>query len=185
MILTPNKIQEIENQTLDVLAEVYGDLENVTPPIDVNRIMKKNKIKLKFGKFTDPEIAGFYDRKKNTISLSADDVLKRQIFTIAHEFGHHILHNNTNEEIFYRRDAFNINQTKETQETEANWFAASLLMPEYLIKRLWPMIKSTKYIGELFNVSNLTSYFRLKNLGLLADKEEELFLRFNKNFNAA
>ena len=48
------------------------------------------------------------------------------MFTIAHELGHHFLHEGkTDEEIYYRTQAMKIN-SKDKRETEANWFAARL-----------------------------------------------------------
>lgn len=54
----------------------------------------------------------------------------RQLFTVAHELGHYLLHGT---EIQFRQDGVdysNMNSKELIEETEANYFAASFLMPK-------------------------------------------------------
>ncbi|MEQ8552324.1 MAG: ImmA/IrrE family metallo-endopeptidase [Cyclobacteriaceae bacterium] len=103
------------------------------------------------------------------------DVRKR--FTIAHEIGHYILHHVKADEsddlyvdktvsIYHRKDQSN------REEKEANVFAASLLMPEDLVKK-----EASKFIAigdseieklaEHFEVSIISMTYRLMNLGVI------------------
>ena len=53
------------------------------------------------------------------------------------------------------------------QEQEANWFAASLLMPKNIFIRFWTIIKDIDELASRFEVSNQAAYYRLKNLGMI------------------
>jgi Zn-dependent peptidase ImmA (M78 family) len=181
MLLDSEKIQEIESLSRDILSSIYSDSENIVPPINIERILENNDVKLRIGDFSDPEVSGYYERSTQSISVSQDDPYPRQIFTIAHELGHHFLHD-TKKDVFHRKDAINIASEERQEETEANWFAASLLMPAFLVKRTWMLKQSIKYIAEFFEVSNITAFYRLKNLGLLAAQEEQNQIKVLKKF---
>src|SRR5579859_7422759 len=68
--------------------------------------------------------------QKTAIYLNNSLGLARRTFTLAHELGHFILNHQGDQQ--YRIDKFNYGQNTEgaKQETEANYFAASFLMPK-------------------------------------------------------
>ncbi|MCX7772100.1 MAG: ImmA/IrrE family metallo-endopeptidase [Clostridia bacterium] len=92
-------------------------------------------------------------------------------WTLAHEIGHIYLEHKADEEL---------------EEREAHWFAAQLLMPEYIIRSI------EQYVGrlcssdltKLFNVSEAAAYSRLNNLSKMykrpPSKEEYEVLRMCK-----
>lgn len=101
----------------------------------------------------------------------------RQNFTIAHELGHYFLHPDVikgedvlidgegfldGSTILYRLD----NPTRNILETEANNFAASLLMPTTLVIRAWNTMKDIGELAKLFSVSPTAMSIRLERLGL-------------------
>lgn len=73
-------------------------------------------------------------------------------FTLAHEFGHYVLHEKTEK---FRLDLFNYsNNSKESaEETEANYFAASLLMPKKEVEAMQVLTKDPEVIAKYFGVS--------------------------------
>lgn len=93
----------------------------------------------------DPEISGMIERlgrDRYSISVNLTDSHVRQRFTAAHELGHYIYHRDligdgVDDSRAYRSvpagKYFNQN-IKAKHETEANRFAANLLMPSHLIK---------------------------------------------------
>ncbi len=174
MSLTRERILEIECFTMDLLKDVYRDTE-IIPPIDLEKVIQRSGLALKAGNFPQGyNIAGFYDKNRSEIVVEKDDPLFRQVFTVAHELGHYYLHKDKPEEIFYRSDMDNLNAEQKNQEQEANWFAASLLMPKETFLKFWNVLKninaSTFSINELarrFEVSSGACYFRLKNLGMI------------------
>ena len=73
---------------------------------------------------------GFAVKKDNDIVIFTNSCsrLSREIFTLAHEIGHVILH--LNDESSFIDDSITINgRSTDEKEQEANYFAACLLMP--------------------------------------------------------
>lgn len=75
-------------------------------------------------------------------------------FTLAHEFAHYVLHEKQ-EKFRFRLDLFDYkaDTTKSKQETEANYFAASLLMPKNEFEELSKLTSDKTKIAEYFGVS--------------------------------
>jgi Zn-dependent peptidase ImmA (M78 family) len=89
--------------------------------------------------------------KGNTITVNVKNVEKRRNFTIAHEIGHYILHfvdgsitteYRSGEDIYY-------NEAQLQQEKEADCFAANLLLPSNVIKKIVDKFKDSKNIQSL------------------------------------
>ena len=79
----------------------------------------------------------------------------RDRFTIAHEIGHYFLHSLAGEhKICANREGSNL------VEWEANWFAASFLMPKYLIDEKKSIDENM--IAEAFGVSRDAARYRLR-----------------------
>ena len=79
----------------------------------------------------------------------------RDRFTIAHEIGHYFLHSLAGErKICANREGSNL------VEWEANWFAASFLMPKYLIEE--KNYSNENIIAEAFGVSKDAAKYRLQ-----------------------
>jgi Zn-dependent peptidase ImmA (M78 family) len=126
MSLTKETILKIESLTRDLAQEAYGD-ESITPPVNLDKVIKQSGLTVKIGQFDEPDIIGMYDRKQGAILLLEGDSFARQAFTAAHELGHYYLHKDKPHEIFYRKDFYLLDDSDKSQEQEANWFAASLL----------------------------------------------------------
>jgi len=129
----------------------------------------------------EPELSGGISYSKETerysIIINMDKAKTRQNFTIAHELGHYFLHQDIiksevvlvdgdgfldSSNTLYRLD----NAAQNILETEANNFAASLLMPTQLVLRAWNSMKSIEELSSLFNVSPVAMSIRLERLGL-------------------
>ena len=103
----------------------------------------------------------------------------RQNFTIAHEIGHYFLHKDkikTNENLLVDGESsldgssilFRLDATETTQvETEANNFAASLIMPTKLVQDAWLSLKNIEECAKIFNVSVSAMSIRLERLKLI------------------
>lgn len=168
MSLNKERILMIESLTADLLRESYGEDREITPPIDLNKIVDQAGLKIMVGEVDNPNIAGSYDRKERLIIVKKSDPLFRKVFTIAHELGHYYLHTNKPSEIFYRQGLdFLVDSDEKDQEQEANWFAASMLMPKVVFLRLWMVIRDMDALAKLFGVSSTACYYRLKNLGMI------------------
>ena len=101
------------------------------------------------------------------IYINRNEPATRQRFTIAHEIGHFILHRELIEQqkgsVLYRKD-FNNNSPAESQ---ANFFAAALLMPRQEILKAWNTLNNIQDIANCFEVSRDAAYIRLNKMGAI------------------
>jgi Zn-dependent peptidase ImmA (M78 family) len=112
----------------------------------------------------------------------------RRRFTLAHEIGHFCMHRATNQTTFIDTKA-TMNRSESYWnrfESEANNFAAELLMPADLIRsigrividkfkiekdvEMMPMANFIEQMASRFKVSNPAMEFRLKNIGIRGKK---------------
>lgn len=114
------------------------------------------------------------------IAINPDQHPNRQRFTTAHELAHYFLHYaDGSEQIEHVDTDFRVSwrnnvssQGVDWNEIEANRFAASLLMPEYMLRRDLEQFRTldgaaVQRLASLYKVSRLAMHFRLVNLGLL------------------
>ena len=100
------------------------------------------------------------------IYLNSNQIASVKNFTLAHEIGHLVLHKNSDS---FRIDLQDYSDEADpyNQETEANYFAGSLLMPK---DKLIIKIKNAKNLNDVaiaFGVSRPAVEARLKWLGLI------------------
>jgi Zn-dependent peptidase ImmA (M78 family) len=97
------------------------------------------------------------------IALSADEHPLRQRFSLMHEFKHVIDH--TTKDRLYSDRPFQT--ASEQAERVADYFAACLLMPKKVVKRLWYQgNQNIVRLAEMLFVSPRALRFRLDQLGL-------------------
>jgi Zn-dependent peptidase ImmA (M78 family) len=151
-------------------------------PIPVERIAKSQGIKI-FYQSLENDVCGFIYRDPNqtVIGINTHHPAVRQNFTAAHELGHHLLHE---QEQLHVDHAFRVRLRDETSsqgtneaEREANYFAASLLMPREFIEK--DLSGETdidlldddfiRVLAKRYGVSAQALMNRLKNLGYLHD----------------
>lgn len=94
--------------------------------------------------------------------VDASEPSVRQRFTAAHELGHFVLHKDMigdthSDNYLLRADGFN-----GYQETQANTFAADLLMPRELIEqKMIEGVTTVQDLAKAFNVSQIAMGIRL------------------------
>ena len=141
----------IEQKALEFLVEYHDQMASpVAVPIEVEVIAEHylgydiditNE-----GLFQDPSFLGGINFEDNVISVNASVEAHdgRYAFTIAHEIGHHVLH----------KENFCANESpdrplcrevgkKPVVESQADRFAAALLMPETIIKSTFEALEDT------------------------------------------
>lgn len=100
-----------------------------------------------------------------TIHLSKFTGPMRDRFTVAHELGHYFLHSFQGKKPIkaYRSE-------RSAAESQADWFAASLLMPERLVRELWVNedIQNASELAARFHTSLTAAQYRLDTLKLKA-----------------
>ncbi|WP_337882604.1 ImmA/IrrE family metallo-endopeptidase [Chromobacterium haemolyticum] len=113
-----------------------------------------------------------YENGRPTIVYNPYEHANRQRFTIAHELGHMMCSHLRGEDgnALFRDPAANFTgDVTDPRETEANQFAAEILMPEEAVRHLvrsWHT-PSIRYLATQFQVSTQAMNFRLINLGLI------------------
>lgn len=148
-------------------------------PIDIKQLVKNEDIAIKVHDFND-EVSGLLviEGDIKTIGVDSNSGPERQRFTIAHELGHYVLHNERSnmfvDKVFFRKKSEGYTTKEEKIEKEANYFAANILMPETLVFKaiadLTCDLHEDKTISELalkFEVSSSAMLYRLINLGVL------------------
>ncbi len=128
-------------------------------------ISKLDNIKIEY-KDMDPSLSGSlsYQDGQWVMCINENHNIKRQRFTIAHELGHFMLHKNKNVE--FKDSTFFRGNEMDSIEYNANEFAARLLMPEEIVRKL--ISNGLKNIGELaskFGVSSAAMKHRVLSLG--------------------
>jgi len=146
----------------DRLSDLYS-----SPPIPVLEIANAEGVRVAFSSFgkLSADVAGFCDFEERTLYVNSEDPIIDQLFTIAHELGHWVMH----------RHLFQSDPTKYTalprmrrmltgnrHEIEADAFAEYLLVP----KRLLLPIKNAPVaeLASIFAVSQALMEDRLKHV---------------------
>ena len=172
------KLIEVSNKAEEI-AKKYNP-EGFSPFPHENIQKNKENLDIFLTNFEDDKVSGviLYKEEKFSILINKSKAKTRQHFTIAHELGHYFLHSDIikaeeiiidgdnfldGNQILYRLD----NAKRNEIETEANNFAASLIMPEELVKKAWKTIESVEECAKIFQVSILAMSIRLDRLGLL------------------
>jgi Zn-dependent peptidase ImmA (M78 family) len=108
-------------------------------PVDVQALAERAGARVRYRSYEGAGgMAGALVRKPDgsVIGVNLDDPLPRQRFTIAHEVGHLILHDDNvhvDKRIVLFRDQDSAT-AKDAAEIEANQFASHLLMPAFLLQ---------------------------------------------------
>lgn len=114
------------------------------------------------------------------IYVNAQQPLRRQRFTIAHEIGHFLKHkkyldladeilNPTKKAVLNRRNegaAASLDLSERQREYAADQFAANLLMPEAPFREVWSKAQSLKDVADYFGVSGMAANVRAALLDL-------------------
>ena len=161
----------------DLLAEAKVRV----PPVPVEQLATLQGADVHYEPFSG-ELSGMVHRQPNgkaVIGVNALHSPTRQRFTIAHELGHLILHKDEqfhvdeNSPIGFRSRLSS--QAVDSDEIEANQFAAELLMPVSLlnieISKIPPNTGTEEAItmlADTFGVSEQAMTFRLSGLGILS-----------------
>ncbi|MGH2817395.1 MAG: ImmA/IrrE family metallo-endopeptidase [Actinomycetota bacterium] len=167
-------IQQEATRAADSLLDALwpGGRDDPGLPIDPVQIAKRLGIDV-YETELEPDVAAVLVKEPGqdpTIALNADDSPNRKRFSCAHEVGHFMRRSDSLQgvdEYAYldKRDAFS-GQGRNPEEIYANNFAASLLMPEELVKFFHRHGSRPSEMALRFDVSQEAMEHRINNLGL-------------------
>ncbi|MCY3997597.1 MAG: ImmA/IrrE family metallo-endopeptidase [Rhodobacter sp.] len=142
-----------------------------SPPVPVHVIPETMGVSFKEA-YLDDEISGMIEREGSSfaITINAKDPHTRKRFTLAHEIGHYMLHKHLigdglDDDRLYRSSQggkYHNTAVGPKEETEANRFAANLLMPRELIEsHRRGLSDNVSEMAKLFQVSKHTMSIRM------------------------
>lgn len=142
--------QKAKMAALGVLAD-FGITE---PPVDPVLIARQLGVSVHFVAFdrSAEDVSGFYDADENAIYVNKDELPLRQTFTVAHELGHKILHEEWAKSSNYKVLMRDANGAEDPIEKEANVFAANLLVPRKFLDAYHNALPASA-LSKLFAVS--------------------------------
>lgn len=136
----------------------------------------------------DDDISGVLEKRggRYRILVNAGHAPTRKRFTIAHELGHFLLHRHLIDDRISDTRAYRTSQSDayrgaaigSKQETEANRFAANLLMPTSLINRLMADKRPNDplTLARELGVSRAALKIKLESMGLPITDDIDLWL---------
>ena len=137
------------------------------PPIPAHNIAKEHGVIVcftDFGKHAET-VSGLLDFSKSRLYVNEKDVFERQLFTIAHELGHWMLHKGHYEadpELYKLLPRFSSPDRDDPLEQEANRFAACILVPKRL---LLPVMHASAFtLSRLFAVNRTMMERRIRDV---------------------
>ncbi len=162
--------------------ELLHDAKISEPPVPVHKIAKAQGVRLFLQPF-DGELSGFIAQKDDDVVIGVNTyhARVRQRFTIAHELGHMLLHEQGEVHVdrkFHIKLRSNVSsQGIDPEEVEANLFAAEVLMPKRFIDQDLRGISDVDLLdtdvidglAERYNVSTQAIMFRLGALGYIKE----------------
>lgn len=101
-----------------------------------------------------------------TITVNDRHSATRQRFTVAHEIAHYILHRDLIENGIVDNEMYRDHRIGDEREYQANSYAASILMPHWLVRKAWMKgLRDARSIARAFDVSTAVAEIRIKELG--------------------
>lgn len=192
-IMNPPTLLSVDALAKFLLDQHGTDLFGGAPPVDVDMVARLLGIEVS----EEPRLGAHEIDIVGAITLGSDtepskvwinplenSYSPRRRFTLAHEIAHFCMHRVSNHTGFVDTKR-TMNRTMsywDRFESEANNFAAELLMPENLIRKIgrevindykversvdkMPLAEFTSRMASKFKVSNPAMEFRLKNVGI-------------------
>ena len=184
MSLTRERVPELERKSVQVLQECDAFIV----PVDLDKVCAAHRVKVHMEPLED-NVSGVLIIKggERHALINAAHHTNRQRFSLAHEIGHLLLHDNRGDRLFidtrmrvYQRagaphDDVYTNAhatTKPHEEAEANMFASALLMPKPLLEKAAKGLDLEEEAGiatlaRMFAVSDQAMSIRLQQLNLV------------------
>jgi Zn-dependent peptidase ImmA (M78 family) len=162
--MAQNKLSlQRQSEIVDVINNLKLSLNMTYPEVDLKKIINGAipGVQLKEDDFNgNAHVKGavFRKSKKYTqpvIAIQSNQSPRSKTFALAHEFAHYILDHNPAVNYFIDDRAFDGSKVMQ-QESEASFFAQTLLMPKSLFESLDQPFVGDKKLADYFGVSEST-----------------------------
>ena len=156
-----------------VVGELLDGLGYDPAPVRIDDLVRRHGIELRQGDLGDVSGLLLRDSEKAIIGVNSTQHRTRRRFTVAHEFGHFLLHHGIREHfdrsyvVKFRSEESS--KATDVEEIEANYFAASLLMPAHLLKQEDALSaldddRAVERLAKRYDVSRHAMSLRLVNV---------------------
>ncbi len=184
----PNVFKSIKaNNPKEFAAKVreIWSLKNDEPINDICGLVERAGVKIKLIK---SDLEGFFGLSafdQNgypaiVVNIREDISVERQIFTVAHELGHIVMHQGSFDGGFAKEKA--------KEENEANQFASYFLMPQEAFEKSWEenkglhWLKSILHIKRVYKISYQAVIYRLMDLGVSQDIWKNFNIEYQRQY---
>lgn len=160
---TPDALRVAELQA-NLLLDFYG-LDQAGTPSDIIEQLRFIEV----GYRRDMPASGYTDwyKPRWLILLNADEPFVRRRFSLMHEFKHILDH----PFVSYLYPPTLTTSRDKRAELAADAFAAFVLMPKRVVKRLWGQgLQQPTGLAEAFGVSEIAMRYRLEQIGLVEQR---------------
>ena len=160
---TSNNRQYSKQEIAAMASQIREKYFSSEKPMDgLLNIIGKNHGKVEVSFEVPEETLKIKEDRSFVITIPANTSPLRDVFTVAHELGHYFLHSDQTTPASFNRKGTN------QKETEANWFAAELLMPATLFKKASEELQhDPQKVAAKFGVSGAAARVRMTVLGLV------------------
>jgi Zn-dependent peptidase ImmA (M78 family) len=148
----------------DMARKVLRETNSLRPPVPVNEIAKYYGFKVVLLDQPADKFSGILHKEKKAIGINKHNHLVRQRFSLAHELGHYFLDHPAADEILPHELE---TDEKKIYESEADEFAAELLVPRELLKQALQHNQDVDFLREHFQVSRHVIVIQLTKHGFL------------------
>jgi Zn-dependent peptidase ImmA (M78 family) len=161
---------------MDKIEKIRARIKSM--PLDIEALFSDLSVGYERSFHLDDHIVGELERTHDrgfVIRTNANHSRERQRFTAAHELGHYMMHrtllgSGVDDDKSYRScleyGNFKNKNIQKRHETEANQFAAAILMPSVTVRQEFVECPDLDRLARLFCVSNQAMAIRLKSLDL-------------------
>lgn len=167
----------IRSRQAHIRAQAIIDMFHVRrPPVDVVKIAEGLGFEVHDYDFPEPDTSAVLviDGDLRGIGVNSRFAPVRKRFSIAHELGHFLLGHGdfADSQKTFEDGSYNYSDPQNRQESEANEFAAELLMPEKMLRRdLQEFGRDVPLLAKRYLVSEQALWIQLINLQLASDTD--------------
>lgn len=148
----------------NIARKILKETNSFHAPVPIEDIAKYYEFRIAFLDQPAEKFSGILHKEKKAIGINKNHHNVRQRFSLAHELGHYFLDHPATDEIL--PDELEMTERK-IYESEADEFAAELLVPRELLKEALKQDQDVDFLRKYFQVSRHVIVIQLSKHGFL------------------